>query len=111
MSRPVIRRTGMATALLERDSELAELGEVLEEARAGRGGLVLIEGPPGIGKTRLLDVVRAGAGEQGMTVLSARASELDRDFPFGIVRQLFEPFLSAVGAARRMRLLLGVDSL
>ena len=111
MSWPVISRTGMATALLERDSELAELGEVLEEARAGRGGLVLVEGPPGIGKTRLLDVVRSGAAEQGMTVLSARASELDRDFPFGVVRQLFEPFLSAAGAVRRKRFLHGAASL
>jgi DNA-binding CsgD family transcriptional regulator len=80
--------------LLERDAELTELERLVGEACDGRGRLVLIEGPPGIGKTRLLEAVRTGARARGMTVLSARASELDREFPFGIARQLFEPLVA-----------------
>src|SRR3954468_508031 len=81
--------------LLERDEELRELDLLLDEALdRGRGRLVLIEGPPGIGKTRLLDALRGRARERGAAVVSARASELDRDFPFGVVRQLFEPVVA-----------------
>jgi DNA-binding CsgD family transcriptional regulator len=84
--------------LLERDDELRELDLLLDEALGGGcGRVVLLEGPPGIGKTRLLEALRGRARERGATVLSARASELDRDFPFGVVRQLFEPLVAGAG--------------
>jgi DNA-binding CsgD family transcriptional regulator len=100
-----------AALLLERDSELTEIRGLVAEACGGRGRLVLIEGPPGIGKTQLLDAVRAEARDRGMAVLAGRASELDRDFPFGVVRQLFEPLVAAVDASRRDRLLAGAARL
>jgi hypothetical protein len=78
-----------ATALLDRDRELAALDALTDEARAGRGRLVLIEGPAGIGKSGLLADLRERAAA-GSRVLAARASELEREFAFGIVRQLFE---------------------
>src|SRR3954454_12905649 len=88
--------------LLERDEELCELGLLLDEAfGGGHGRLVLLEGPPGIGKTQLLDTLRGSARERGARVLSARASELDRDFPFGVVRQLFEPLVAGATASQR----------
>jgi DNA-binding CsgD family transcriptional regulator len=101
----VIQHTG--TPLLERDRELHELGGLADEACSGTGRLVLLEGPPGIGKTRLLDAGRLLARERGMTVLSARASELDREFPFGVARQLFEPPVAHADEARRAALLRG----
>ncbi len=76
--------------LLERESELADLDRRVDAVVAGEGGMVLIEGPAGIGKTRLLGEARRLAGESGMRILSARAGELEREFPFGVVRQLFE---------------------
>jgi len=72
--------------LEERDAELAAVERVLADGGAG----LLIEGPPGIGKTRLLGAARSLA-EDGTRVLSARGSELERDFPFAVVRQLLEP--------------------
>src|SRR4051794_13768788 len=80
--------------LLEREDELQELARAVEHACGGRGSLVLIEGPPGIGKTRLLEAARAEGRSGALRVLSGRASELDRDFPFGVIRQLLEPLAS-----------------
>jgi DNA-binding CsgD family transcriptional regulator len=93
--------------LLERERELGELRALVASARAGHGRLVLLEGPPGIGKTRLLERAREHARGEGMTVLSARPTELDRDFPLGVVRQLFEPLLAAADPDRRASLLHG----
>lgn len=78
------------THLLERADELAALGDAVAGAVAGEGRLVVVEGPAGIGKSRLLGAGRATADEAGMRVLAARASELEREFPYGVVRQLFE---------------------
>src|SRR5438445_8429188 len=94
-------------ALLEREDEQQQLDRLVDDASSGRGRVVLVEGPPGIGKTRLLEVARVNARERGMVALSARASELDRDFPFGVVRQLFEPLLASADAARCTALLRG----
>src|SRR6478672_11745541 len=93
--------------LVERDAEVAELGEALAGARAGTGRLAVVEGPAGIGKTRLMGELRATAGRLGMRILGARATELERDFPFGVVRQLYEPELVALDAGARTQLLAG----
>jgi predicted ATPase len=108
--------------LLERENELAQLGAVLDQAVAGRGGALAIEASAGLGKTRLLREARTtGAGRQA-AVLSARATELERDFPFALVRQLFsarvaamskdqlESVLEGAGAARGALGLEGGDS-
>lgn len=59
--------------LVGRSAELAELDRALDAARAGRGSVVLVGGPAGIGKTCLVGelVERAGAG--GVPVLRGRA--------------------------------------
>jgi predicted ATPase len=77
--------------LLERDREIAKIGAALTQARSGVGRCVIFEGPAGIGKTALLDVVKAMAYDNDFRVLSASGSELEIDFPFGVVRQLFAP--------------------
>jgi predicted ATPase len=79
------------SVLLERGDELELVSAIVARAADGRGGVVAIEGPPGIGKTRLGDETAALARTAGMVVLSAGASELELDFGFGVVRQLFEP--------------------
>jgi DNA-binding CsgD family transcriptional regulator len=79
--------------MLERDAELAELDAALARTAAGEGALVVVEGPGGIGKSRLLAAARERAAGSGMRVLAARASELERSFSFGVVRQLLEPVI------------------
>ena len=93
--------------LCERDGELARVDALLSATRAGRGGVLLITGPAGIGKTVLLAAARERAGQMGMQVLAGRGGELESGFSFGVARQLFEPLLARAGAAEREALLAG----
>ncbi len=94
--------------LLEREDQLAEAARLVESLSAGEGGLLLIEGVSGIGKTRLLRATRELAAEVGATTLSARGSELERQSPFGVVRSLIDPPLARADLAEREALLAGV---
>jgi DNA-binding CsgD family transcriptional regulator len=93
--------------LLEREAELSELEAALGDAARGAGGLVVLEGPAGIGKTRLLRAAREHASRAGIRILAARGSELERDFPFGVVRQLLEPAVHGAAESEREELLAG----
>ena len=95
--------------LFEREAELAALTAVLAAARGGDGRVVVVEGPPGIGKTRLLAEARTLAKE--FEVLSARAGELESGFAFGVVRQLFEGVLASAASDARTELLSGAAAL
>ncbi len=79
-----------ADALLERDAELRLVEDLLERARSGRGGVLLVEAQAGVGKTELLRMAGSLGEAEGLRVLRARGSELDRTFGFGVVRQLLE---------------------
>ncbi|MBB4662563.1 AAA family ATPase [Conexibacter arvalis] len=92
------------TGLLERAELVDALDAQLARAAAGEGRVVLVEGPAGIGKSQLLAVARQRA-ERSMRVLTARGSELESEFAFGVVRQLFEAELAP--PERRQALLSG----
>jgi DNA-binding CsgD family transcriptional regulator len=77
--------------LLDRDGELTELGRRLAEARAGAGRVIVVEGPAGIGKSTLLAAAAQTARTEGVTLLSARCSPLERHAAWDMARQLFEP--------------------
>lgn len=80
--------------LVEREREIAALAELLDAVPAGEGHVAWIEGPAGIGKSTLLTEARRRAAAAGTQVLAARGSELEREFPFGVVRQLFEALVT-----------------
>jgi len=97
--------------LLERDPEVQIIEAALDAAAAGDGRLVLVEAPAGLGKSTLLAAARARADELGFEVLAARGRELEREFPFGVARQLFEARVRGAHAAERRRLLEGSAAL
>jgi predicted ATPase len=72
---------GPAELLLERDREVESLRSALADTVSGGGRLALVEGPAGIGKSRLLADLRSAALDDDMRVLTARGSELEREFP------------------------------
>jgi class 3 adenylate cyclase/ATP/maltotriose-dependent transcriptional regulator MalT len=97
--------------LLEREAELAALRAMIEVSRSGNGRLVVIEGNAGIGKSRLVAEARQQASQAGMRVLSARGGELEQEFSYGIVRQLFEPTLALASPEDRDELVSGAAAL
>ncbi|HEV2785271.1 MAG TPA: AAA family ATPase, partial [Solirubrobacteraceae bacterium] len=94
-------------ALVEREGEVEQLRRALGAARAGDGAVIVVEAPAGHGKTELLRVLRAEAASAGMRVLGATGAELERDFPFGLVLQLFEGEIYGAGDERRAALFAG----
>jgi len=102
-------------SLLERERELKQVHAALSDAIGGAGRVVLIEGPAGIGKSRLLAAAAELAEGSGLAVLSASASELEREHTFGVVLQLLAPVMDPgdddlfAGAAAMSRGLFAAD--
>jgi len=78
-----------AGALVGRQSEMALLNGLIKQAARGRGGSVLIEGEPGIGKSTLVRAAVAGAPEVGCQVFWGAGDELGQALPL-------LPFLDAL---------------
>jgi DNA-binding CsgD family transcriptional regulator len=81
--------------LLEREAEVEAVARRLVAAREGLGSIVVLEGPGGVGKSRLLAATRDRARAEGLRVLSARGSRLERDLAFGVAHQLLAPVLES----------------
>jgi DNA-binding CsgD family transcriptional regulator/tetratricopeptide (TPR) repeat protein len=71
-----------APRCIGRDAEIRRLTDLVEQAAAGHGVAVTVEGEPGIGKTLLLDTAVARCDRLGMRVLRGRAEALERRLPF-----------------------------
>jgi DNA-binding CsgD family transcriptional regulator len=97
--------------LLERDRELGEIDRALAAAQAGDGASLLFAGVGGIGKTALLKSACERADSAGLAVFAARGSELEGEFPYGVVRQLLETVVRVAAATLRGRLLAGAAAL
>jgi len=74
--------------LLGRDRELAALAAAWERARHGQGQVVIVEGEPGEGKTRLIDELTTRARLEDASVAAARAVPADRAQPWSAVAGL-----------------------
>lgn len=102
MSTPTASET-----LLEREQELQSIRELLDRTREGKGGVALVEGPAGVGKTSLLAAAASEARKRKMEVAWASGSEFGRDMPFAVCLGLFERRLAAAPHDEREELLAG----
>lgn len=98
-------RTASSFTVSGRQYETGRLEAAWERCRNGKGGVVTLHGPVGSGRTELLDALHEFAESEGAHVLTAAGSPLERDFPLGVVRQLFQsPLLPPDIAAEAARL-------
>lgn len=82
-------------ALLGRSDAIQRLEQLLEAARKGDGGALVLRGEAGIGKSALLDHVRQAA--RGFWVIEASGSEFETELPFAALHQLCVPVLGHLG--------------
>jgi hypothetical protein len=87
---------GRPSALLERGTELAACAEQLRLAADQRqGGLMMIEGPIGIGKSAMLRHLRAASFDLGLTTLATRGTELSQYVSLSATRHLLSKWVGA----------------
>ena len=82
--------------LLDRLPERAALNELLDAARAGRSGVLVMRGEPGIGKTALLEYAIESAA--GLRVARVAGVESEMELAFAALQQLCAPMLGQLAA-------------
>jgi DNA-binding SARP family transcriptional activator len=90
-ARPYETAPAPAVELIGRDEELARFDELLDVTLRGSGGIILVSGEPGIGKTRLLEAMLERAAGRGMLTALGRCYE-------GGAAPAFWPFVEAARA-------------
>jgi len=81
--RPLRRTSSRRTALLGRDGEWAAIESFLDGDGDSAGGLLLLVGEPGIGKTRLLEEASGHVAAGGGVAIAGRAFEAEHGRPYG----------------------------
>src|SRR5712672_569870 len=81
--------------LLDRLTERAALGQLLEAARGGRSGALVMHGEAGVGKTALLEDAIASAA--GMRIARVAGIESEMELAYAALQQLCAPMLDGLG--------------
>ncbi|GIJ46094.1 LuxR family transcriptional regulator [Virgisporangium aliadipatigenens] len=82
-------------ALLGREKEFRQVTDVVAAASSGAGGVLVLSGEAGIGKTALLE--RAARAAAGFQVLRASGAEFEQELPYAALHQLCVPVLRHAG--------------
>ena len=88
-----ISKNGVTT--VGRESELERLDATLDGLGKRGAACVSVEGEPGIGKTHVLQALRAYAEERGFLVLSGSATEFERDLPFSVWADALDAYVAS----------------
>src|SRR5580765_2355981 len=80
----------LCETLVGRDAEISTLEDALLGAMRGDGGVVIVGGEAGMGKTRLVTELMTRARRRGCVVVSGACSEAELSLPY-------LPFLEAIG--------------
>jgi len=103
--------------LLGRERERAELAALVERARAGRAGVLVVLGEPGVGKSALVhDLVsaqQAAPAAEAARVLRTAGVESESPLPFAALHRLLRPVVNferlPVPQARALRVAFGLE--
>jgi len=90
---PVAPKSRVRTELVGRSAERAYLGSRLQALLNGESELVVVEGPAGIGKSRLLIDFIEQAKALGVPTFAGAGSELERNTPLFAWRNVFQDIL------------------
>jgi len=110
---PVTREDSpqVSRRLVGREPHLAQIRDALLEARAGRGGAVLISGDAGMGKTSLAEAAAVSAALLGFGILWGHAAESEQDLPYAPVVEALRSYTRSRPAKPLRQDLLGAEAL
>jgi len=91
-SRLDLSRARGFSSFVGREREMAVLREALEDASAGRGGVVAIVAEPGVGKSRICHEFARGCRAEGLEVFEAQAQAHGTAIPYMPVLQMLRAF-------------------
>lgn len=101
-------RTGEEhTPFVGRQAETAELQRLLDRAVGGSGGLVMVGGEPGVGKTRLTEELVAEARRRDVQVFVGHSYEMEGAPPYVAFVEIFESALAQAPNPQAFREALG----
>src|SRR6266487_923906 len=86
--------------LIGRSAELTALEDCLEAAAHGQGGIVLLAGEAGIGKSRLVAELRRSAETQDFQLLGGQCFPTDRACPYAPLLELLGAFLAPLSPSQ-----------
>ena len=86
--------------LVGRRAELVAIVGVLDALAAGQPGVLVITGEAGIGKSRLIAEASDRAEQRHALALGGRASEFERDMPFGVFVDALDDYLGTLNPRR-----------
>jgi class 3 adenylate cyclase/tetratricopeptide (TPR) repeat protein len=95
------------TPFIDRDNERAELRQAVELALGGHGGLVLVCGEAGVGKSRLIQEVNAEAEARGMGILTGHCVHMEGVEPYLPFVEILEQALLSPRSPMALREALG----
>jgi DNA-binding SARP family transcriptional activator len=104
-ARPVItdewptRAPAFETGLIGRETEWSVLARAWKAARSGSGGVVVVEGEPGMGKSRLVEEFLRWVGAEGGMGLHGRGVDARGGFPYASTVEILRQALDAPGLA------------
>jgi len=100
--------------LLGREVEQARLADLVDRARRGRAGALVVRGEPGVGKSALLNDLIEESGHAGLRVLRTQGLESESPLAFGALHRLLRPILDLLARlplpqARALRVAFGAE--
>ena len=84
-----------AEALFGREAEIHRIVALIDRP-AQAGGILVLRGDPGIGKSALLDTARAHAAGRGWQCLQTGGAQTEAELPFAGLQRLLKPLLDRV---------------
>ncbi len=93
---PLAEMGELDTPIIGRSRERAVLLARIDELLNGQGGLLLIEGDPGMGKSRLVEDLADAADWRGIRLLTTANTEVSRMRPYHAIRSVLSPAVTGL---------------
>jgi DNA-binding CsgD family transcriptional regulator len=90
----LLHKSVISPTFIGREEQLATLRRLLEAVAGGSGGVVLLSGEAGLGKTRFTAEIKYHATQQGFVTLQCQCQEPDRSLPYAPVVDLLRHYLA-----------------